>query len=865
MLRSTLGALMLLMVAFPLVTMAQARSSAGKISPGLETLLAASTDPQDSISLVIAAADLQSFRNRHQNLMRVVHAYGPAQVVTVRVAVKHVSFLLNEPDVLFADRLRQPREEFTTGAYDLSANAINYAHRQFPLLKGDGTVVSVKELSFDTADIDIRGRSLQLGTADPLSSTHADIMATMIGGAGNSSPFALGAAPASLLGSSSYTTLLPDADSVYRKFNVSVQNHSYGVGIENYYGADAAAYDKSVHLNPTLLHVFSAGNIGGNTSTAGPYAGVAGMANLSGSFKMAKNILTVGAIDSFHKVMNASSRGPSYDGRIKPELVAFGEDGSSGAAALVSGAALLLQQAYKQLHNDSLPAASLVKALLINSARDVATPHPDYAGGYGSLDAQRAIESVLQSRYVQQTISQGQLQAFPLVVAPGTSELKLTLCWTDTAAQANALRSLVNDLDLVLVHPASGQSWEPWILNRKPNRDSLLSPAIRGRDTINNVEQVTVQMPPAGNYLVEVRGARVLTSPQHFSLAYQTDSLNSFVWTYPTATDPLEAGQHVLLRWRTNRVGNAVLAYESGGGWQTIASGIDLAQGYFAWNTPLINAATRLRLSPATGGSFLSDSFLLAPPLRMKVGYNCADSFLLYWNHNNSAAYRLYELGARYLQPSMMLNDTVVVLSKSQHPSQHYAVATVAGNLEGKRSYTIRYTTQGVNCYFSNFLVQLQGNLGLLSTQLGTLQGISQVQFLKWKGNGYVPIQVMTPQAALLQFTDSFLTRGVNTYRVMLVLQNGQMVLSDPASLYYFPDRQVIIYPNPAHQQQPVKIIVAEFDRFSIAVYDASGKLVYRKKITSQYEELAPLAKGIYLVRITDQQGVAFTEKLVVL
>ena len=38
---------------------------------------------------------------------------------------------------------------------------------------------------------------------------------------------------------------------------------------------------------------------------------------------MAKNIITVGHIDSLGNVLSLSSRGPAYDGRIKPELVAF--------------------------------------------------------------------------------------------------------------------------------------------------------------------------------------------------------------------------------------------------------------------------------------------------------------------------------------------------------------------------------------------------------------------------------------------------------------------------------------------------------------------------------------------------------------
>lgn len=48
-------------------------------------------------------------------------------------------------------------------------------------------------------------------------------MATMVGGGGNSSPRALGAAPGVNLTSSNFEGLLPDADSVYRRFNITVQ------------------------------------------------------------------------------------------------------------------------------------------------------------------------------------------------------------------------------------------------------------------------------------------------------------------------------------------------------------------------------------------------------------------------------------------------------------------------------------------------------------------------------------------------------------------------------------------------------------------------------------------------------------------
>lgn len=70
--------------------------------------------------------------------------------------------------------------------------------------------------------------------------------------------------------SSDFTNLLPDAATLFGSNNIHVQNHSYGVAIENYYGNEAYAYDQHVHQNPTLVHVFSAGNMGGSDPPAAP-------------------------------------------------------------------------------------------------------------------------------------------------------------------------------------------------------------------------------------------------------------------------------------------------------------------------------------------------------------------------------------------------------------------------------------------------------------------------------------------------------------------------------------------------------------------------------------------------------------------
>ena len=259
------------------------------------------------------------------------------------------SVLLPLAGVIFIEKgNRMAKEEIQVGNLDLSVNKINLVHRNFPLINGDGITVSVKENKPDTTDIDFKGRFLSTNLSSTTVSSHASIMSTMIAGGANSWHLGKGAAWGSTISSSSFAVLLPDANSAYQQYNISVQNHSYGVGVENYYGADAAAYDASAITNGSLLHVFSSGNSGTSSATTGIYSGINGFANLTGSFKMAKNILTVGATDSFSIVAALSSKGPAHDGRVKPELVAFGEDGSSGAAALVSGTSLLLQHLYKQ-------------------------------------------------------------------------------------------------------------------------------------------------------------------------------------------------------------------------------------------------------------------------------------------------------------------------------------------------------------------------------------------------------------------------------------------------------------------------------------------------------------------------------------
>jgi subtilisin family serine protease len=114
----------------------------------------------------------------------------------------------------------------------------------------------------------------------------------------------------------------------------------------------------------------------------------------------ADSIIAVGGVDLTGQVLAASSRGPTADGRLKPELVAYGEglqvasalatdayttsiSGPDYAAPLVAGMAAMFMQAWPSL------TASAARTALILSATRAQTPDNDV--GFGIPNVASAI------------------------------------------------------------------------------------------------------------------------------------------------------------------------------------------------------------------------------------------------------------------------------------------------------------------------------------------------------------------------------------------------------------------------------------------------------------------------------------------
>jgi subtilisin family serine protease len=311
------------------------------------------------------------------------------------------------------------------------------------------------------------------------------------------------------------------------------------------YSNDAPSYDDIITglYGRRIPVVFAAGNERDDgdcgMSSAPPYLNYANI----GPPGTGKNIITVGATNSNNDSMTSfSSWGPLDDGRIKPDVVAPGCEslvvqnyikstlsgniyagtgwcGTSMAAPVVSGISGLLIEQYRLTYGGD-PQPATVKGLLIHTAADLDdstsyyNPGPDYASGYGRVDAQAAVQAVIDQRLRQDALSHGQVDWFTIQAPPGASSVKVTLVWDDEPGTLNANPALVNNLDLWLVAPDGTTIHRPWILNPA----SPAANATRGTDSRNNVEQVMVPSPAAGTWDVKVQGTSVIPAGQSYSL-----------------------------------------------------------------------------------------------------------------------------------------------------------------------------------------------------------------------------------------------------------------------------------------------------------------------------------------------------------
>ncbi|MBD0344646.1 MAG: S8 family serine peptidase [Coleofasciculus sp. Co-bin14] len=351
----------------------------------------------------------------------------------------------------------------------------------------------------------------------------------------------------------------------YENDGARVHTNSWGAPTKGKYTVDSQQVDQFVWEHRDMVICFAAGNDGVDKNNNGVIDN--GSIGAPGT---AKNCITVGATENNRPEQSKpysllgrynvdpiasdgwsnnpegmaafSSRGPTQNQRIKPDVVApgtailsarsrdakidsfFGTStdplyaflaGTSMATPLVAGCAAVVREYFLTQENHQ-PSGALVKAMLINGAKDLVGQYvpseageiPNFSEGFGRVDLAATVgprgdqvqvifkdeDTELETREEETTTVE---------VSESNSLLKVTLVWTDFPGEA-----LQNDLDLI-VRTADGQE-----------RHGNMPLSSTEFDRQNNVEQVVWSNISAGMVEIIVRAHRILR-PQSYALVVQ--------------------------------------------------------------------------------------------------------------------------------------------------------------------------------------------------------------------------------------------------------------------------------------------------------------------------------------------------------
>lgn len=366
-----------------------------------------------------------------------------------------------------------------------------------------------------------------------------------------------------------------------------IHSNSWGADVYGEYTTDSRTVDQFVWEHPDMLILFSAGNAGTDTN----WNGYVDQDSI-GSPASAKNSIASGASDNERdtggynpggpcwnwgncwpsdfpvnptkedrlsdtrqELAAFSSRGPTDDGRLKPDLVAPGTNilstrsqeptvgtgwgpylansyymyfgGTSMSNPLIAGAAVLVREYYVAGWGHT-PSAALVKATLINSAVDITgygnaaqeagLPIPNDHEGWGRVDVGAATSG---GREVQDgdAVRTGDVRTYTYDVSSFDTPFRATLAWSDYPGALPA-GGLVNNLNLVVTAPDG-------TVYRGNNFSGGWSVAGGTADSVNNVESVYVSNPAVGKWTVRVQGANVAEGGQQPFALVITGALGS--------------------------------------------------------------------------------------------------------------------------------------------------------------------------------------------------------------------------------------------------------------------------------------------------------------------------------------------------
>ena len=395
----------------------------------------------------------------------------------------------------------------------------------------------------------------------------------------------------------------PNPPSVYGRdaslSGATISSNSWVGGVYGDYNGYCQEYDAmSRDANAVkagdqpVFYVFGAGNDGyyGSGTIMPP--------------SLAKNVLSVGSVGddrwgaSSDYVSGFSSRGPTQDGRIKPDVLMPGDviasarsldngassgwgkpvdggdsyvfaSGTSMATPGAAGAAAVATQYLRDV-NGLTPSPALLKAVLINGATPLPNlAYPGMEQGWGRIDLDRSLveragHSIIRiDQEVSLDTGAGAHEQLYWFMVDGSSPLKVTLVWTDVAGTPSSAKNLVNDLDLELVSPEGFRFSGNDFLGGQSRINMSGNP-----DRRNNVEGFLMEAPQDGLWQVWVRAYSVPDGAQDFALVVSGNVRRGHIDLVPSAVvaEPATAEEGSLVHL-TASVANDGNRDASGVGW----------------------------------------------------------------------------------------------------------------------------------------------------------------------------------------------------------------------------------------------------------------------------------------------------------
>lgn len=649
-----------------------------------------------------------------------LYEYG--HTVNVAVDPARVYELAGLPFVTYAELVPAPAEQENLQARTNHRGNVllteNGAGRNYD---GSGIDVAINDGGLIGPHIDYHGRIGSENTSASSGNHHEDHVSGIVGGAGNLNPLYQGAAPGVEFhlydGISVGNAFFLSFPGPYTLNNIRITNTSLSDGCNAGYNSNAERVDQHIRTLPGLMHVFSCGNMG--MSTMCGLAG--GWQTITGGNKQGKNVIAVANLAKDDVIQFSSSKGPSTDGRIKPDIAGVGNDvtstmpfntyasrgGTSMAAPGVAGLLAQLYQAYKATNGNQEPVSGLIKAMVLNTAEDLGTRGPDFTYGWGRVNGLRAVRLIENNQFIDTMIAQSQTHTIPLTVPANIAQLKIMVYWTDWEGNPTAATALVNDLDVFVQDPTLSNTFFPWVLDAGPNPTpvSIITPATVGIDTLNNMEQVQINNPVPGTYQMIINGTSVPQGPQQYFIVYEMLK-DTIEVTYPVGGESLAPGDNVRIRWdAVDTLANFSVSYtlDNGTNWTTIGSA-NGKQRYLDWTVPnMVSGQARVRVARA-GQADISDATfsIIAVPQNLRIVRVCQSYTSLEWDPVPGATgYDVYMLGARYMdrQGSTPITTYDVMGANFMQENWFSVRAThPADNVLGRRAVAVKADSGLFNC-----------------------------------------------------------------------------------------------------------------------------------------------------------------------